>query len=513
MYIVQNAWRNVFRNRGRNILLGSITLVVIVATVVALIISNTSTRIIEDYRTRFGSEVSLQPDMNKLREQAQIQNTGSGTGRIGMRIPQISADQYLLFGDSEYLQQVVYTAMAMANSNSITAIDADKGGGGGPMAGGIRDGVEFVEAQGPSFMYKLLCSAFSEFSDGTRVLAEGAMPVNKNECIISKDLAEANRVSVGDTLVFTSELTTGSPPMPGEESTQETKDISYTLKVVGIYDDATDEYPEYMFQNAFSNRRNEVLTNFETIIAAYSEGWSGISVGATYYLKDPEMLEAFANELYAKGLDTVFNVATDTVSFNRIVKPVENLKNIAFLFVVVVLVIGAAIIALLASIAVRERKYEIGVLRAMGMKKGLVGLGLWTELVIVTAICLVVGLGVGTLAAIPISDYMLQSQQSAIADASTPMGPTMITSTGPMTTGGGNVVGAGPVLSAGPVGMMGMPGSGSNAETITSLNASLGWDTLLQIILVALVLSTIAGLISTLQITKYEPIKILMERN
>ncbi|MFU2108463.1 FtsX-like permease family protein [Paenibacillus larvae] len=39
-------------------------------------------------------------------------------------------------------------------------------------------------------------------------------------------------------------------------------------------------------------------------------------------------------------------------------------------YIVIVLVLGAVILILLSSIAIRERKYEIGVLRAIGMKKG-----------------------------------------------------------------------------------------------------------------------------------------------
>jgi putative ABC transport system permease protein len=37
--------------------------------------------------------------------------------------------------------------------------------------------------------------------------------------------------------------------------------------------------------------------------------------------------------------------------------------------------------------------------------------------------------------------------------------------------------------------------------------------TVLEILGIALLLSSVAGIVSTTQITKYEPIKILMERN
>lgn len=73
---------------------------------------------------------------------------------------------------------------------------------------------------------------------------------------------------------------------------------------------------------------------------------------------------------------------------------------------IVVLIFGGIIIALLTSIAFRERKYEIGVLRAMGLKKWKVALGLWSELLILKCVCLMLGLGAGTLAAQPITDAL-----------------------------------------------------------------------------------------------------------
>ncbi|MCL2883488.1 MAG: ABC transporter permease [Coriobacteriia bacterium] len=566
MYIIQNAWRNVLRNRGRNILLGCITLVVIIATVVALIISNTSSGIISDYQAQFGSQVTIQPDMQKLRTQIESESSSdtSNGGRIRMSIPTIPADQYMAFGQSDYLQKSVFTAQTNVNSNDLTAIDADKGGGGGVMAfgsgpagGGQTGSTDTSSTSGSpattTYMFKLIADQMTEFTDGSRTLAQGSMPENTNECIISTDLATANNISVGDTINLTGELTqedTSSDTSSSSANTPPTlltKDISYSLTVVGIYDDATDEYSAQGIQNAYTNRRNEILTNVDTVLTGYTDGWDGIQISATYYLKDPSMLEAFANELYSKGLDSVFNVTTDSATYNQIVQPVVNLKNIAFVFVIVVLVIGAAIIALLASLAVRERKYEIGVLRAMGLKRLKVGLGLWLELIIVTVICLVIGLGIGTAVASPISDYMLTSQTNATNNAAQTQNVTM-TSTGPQaqgTTNGGTGTGSSGNTGTGNAGSgstgtgnsgSGYPGGGgfpggggggpisimgggpyssaaSNVPALTTLGASLSWLTVIEIVLVALILSTIAGIIATLQITKYEPIKILMERN
>ncbi|MFD0717360.1 FtsX-like permease family protein [Paenibacillus sp. GCM10027626] len=140
------------------------------------------------------------------------------------------------------------------------------------------------------------------------------------------------------------------------------------------------------------------------------------------------MLEPFEAEVRAKGLSDLFNFKTDTASYEKVVKPVEGLKSISITFMVVVIILGSIILLLLASISIRERKYEIGVLRAMGMKKAEVAIGLWFEILTITCFCLVIGLGVGTVATQPVSDMLLQNQAEE-AQSSTSQG-----------AGGGNIM-------------------------------------------------------------------------
>ena len=55
--------------------------------------------------------------------------------------------------------------------------------------------------------------------------------------------------------------------------------------------------------------------------------------------------------------------------------------------------------------------------------------------------------------------------------------------------------------------------SNVTAPPISQIDVGLGMDTLLQIALIALLLATVSSMMSISRITKYEPIKILMERN
>lgn len=481
MYVLQNAFRNVLRNRGRNILSGAIIFIIITASVVALMINNTTGSIIDDYKDRFAAEIGFVPNMQKMREQAMTNYT---SGRVTMSAPVIPSEQYVEFGRSEYLQGAVYTASVGINSDDITAVDAEKGGGGAAMGTLIVDGVMSTPT---GYMMRLLGNQFDDFQTSLRDMAEGRLPENQNEIIISTDLAELNGISIGDKISFNSELSEGA--FADRKITQ----IYYELTVVGTYYDATDEYPTGTQQNAYTNRRNEILTGYETVVAAMQPGLRGIDIKATYYLKNPELLGAFAAEAYARGLDPIFDVTTDEASYNKIVGPVEGLKSISTTFMIIVLIFGGAVIALLSSIAIRERKYEIGVLRAMGMKKHNVAFGLWTEMLIITCLCLVIGLIAGILVAQPVTNVLLEHQIEAAA-VSAPSQP--------FTSGGMMMAGS-----------TASPAANPNVQPLSNIDISLGLDTTLQIIGIALLLASLAGLVSISRITKYEPIKILMERN
>jgi putative ABC transport system permease protein len=152
---------------------------------------------------------------------------------------------------------------------------------------------------------------------------------------------------------------------------------------------------------------------------------------------------------------------------------------------VAVLILGGLILILLSSLAIRERKYEIGVLRAMGMKKHKVAFGLICESLVITVVCLIIGLGIGTAAAQPVSDILLQGQVAA-AESNTNSG------TSSMYAG---------------------VQTNTNAQPLTELDVNLNISVIMTIILISLLLVLISSMAGISRITKYEPIKILMERN
>jgi len=207
-----------------------------------------------------------------------------------------------------------------------------------------------------------------------------------------------------------------------------------------------------------------------------SEGSRGIE--AVYYLIHPDILSAFEADLRSRGLPDGYVVRADETVFSSVVSPVESLQSLSFTFLLIILVLGAVIMVLLSAIVIRERKYEIGVLRAMGMKKQKIALGLWTEIIVITCICFVLSMGVGAILSQPISDAILTGQTSE-------SGATTLAER--------------------------VAGNVTQSET-TAIDVSISNITALQIFGISILLASISGIVSISKITKSEPIKILMER-
>jgi len=456
MYIIQNALKNVVRNRGRNILLAAITLAIITTTVVTLMISNTSDRIIDEYRALFGTEVTISRNLERFIE---MRNRGEAERGIT-----ITHEQYIAFAQSDLLHHSVLMNTAMVNSETVTAVgqtDAVMGGGG------------FVTP--PTMM--LQGDNWVDFANGYRLVVNGRMPEQAGEAIISTELAELNDISVGDTMRLYGVVM--------EQAAAFASPTIYNLTVTGIYfseDEVNDG--SIAWGGTITNRHNEILTVFDTI----DNGSAGTSLIATYFLRNPSYLEAFDQELREKGLHPLFDVSTDIETYNAIVGPVEGMRDIITTFMIIVLVLGAIILILLSSIAIRERKYEIGVLRAMGMKKAKVALGLWFEMVFITIFCLIIGIGAGSIIAQPVSNTLL-AQQIENAQRLQEMGGGFFTM------------------------QIGEQSRTVDTTPIDEVIVSIGVDTMLQIMLISLLLASVTGFGAIIRITKYEPIKILMERN
>ena len=458
MYILKNAFQNLYRNAGRNLLAAGIFLLVITMSCVALVVYNDADAIAKQYKDRLSTEVLLNVDERKVSEAWEKDET--------FRKPELTDELIRKMAASKYLKKTVYSVQMEAVADELkssTPIDY------GDMEI-QRAGEEPAKTRIPQYTlsgYEDVSQAELFQSGQAKLAGEGAFPTADNECLISDTLAEMNGLKPGDTFRAKSIYYTDKQGNPLKEM---------TLKVSGIY------HREYSEGEMDSD--NEIFTCCKLLTDPY---YTYEPVFFTdFFLKNPRDLDAFAREAYAAGLSEYYSLSTDTVAYDAFVKPIEQMCVISMIFLWVVLVLGAAILLILSSLVVRERKYEIGVLRGMGMKKSKVAAQLVLESALIMAVCLFLGIALGSLLAQPVTDMLLADQMSRTL--------------------------SGPALASG-MGGASFGGLATDNRPIAHISAVLSFTTIMELVGIALILTVIAGAASAAFAMKYEPMRILRQRN
>lgn len=374
MYMIKNAAKNILRHKGRNLLIGLILLAVLTASAVAVVINTTSDAIISDYVSRFGSEVFLELDYRKALELSESGSGGLGIdgGLPGIAVEPLRGELHLRFAESAYLKEAILTGeKPVFFGGGLLPVGIDD-----PAAAPVHGTLIGTSRQ----------NLTDAFASGAREIISGTAPGEKDTCIISTQFARRNSLTLGDTAEIIS-YQNGQ-----KQATQ--------LRIVGIYEDYTTALP-----GASQEQSNEILTTFDTVALLGVD-----EVEAQYFLKNPELLEAFSKELYSNGLPEYYRLRVDEAGYRAIVGPVESMTEVTSAFLWLVLGIGGLVLLVLSVLAVRERKYEIGVLRAMGMKKRTVAAGFLAETVLLTALALALSFGISAAASQPVADKLLDQQ-------------------------------------------------------------------------------------------------------
>lgn len=466
MYLIQNGLKNLVRNRGRNILLLIVILAVICAATAGIVINQTAKAVIDNYKTRFGATAQIVVDWEKMEEYMMTQAEFVDGVAV---TPTISVQQYQDFADSQYLKS------SFIQIKTYVGLDGVKGlGESREQSGGVQDGNMGMSVIGKySASATLIADAnpgsMEAFLSGTRQITQGRLYEAKNECMVSRDFAQLNGLELGDTITVV------------EPTAGETYEKSVDLTVVGIYSDAT-PLSQMAQQHPPSNPRNEILVSTDTANAAgFATEMSEVT--ASYELSSPDVIGDFEKELRQKGLPEYYKLSTNEAAYQKVVGPVQGLAKISGVFMWVVLLVGMAVVLLVSAIAVRERKYEMAVLRAMGLKKRKVAAMLLVEMLVITSAAFGVGLGIGLAASQPVADALL-TQQVEIAQQS----------------------------QQNPGGFIYVDPSLDGVEMLTEISVNPSPQTIGVIGLLALTVALCATTVGAFYVTKYEPLRLLSER-
>ena len=527
MYIIRNALRSIGRSIGRNILIGIIVLVIAATACVGLSIRQAAATAREESMASLSVTAQISMDMKSMMQGIQPPTDGGrpsgGFNRedFGSRVEamqSLGVGELETYATAEAVQDFYYTVTISVNGNdafepvSTTSEQSTDdgnnifGGGNMPwMPQGGRGGMGFSMSSADFTVVGYSSdAAMTAFVNGTAAVNDGTCFDEQTEnydCIISTELATFNSIAVGDT------VTVQNPDNEGE---------TYTLTVVGIYDseDTASTLPGFG-KGAFNaaDPTNQIYMSAAAVdklmaaSAATAEDTAVTgSVNGTYVFGSVEEYEELEQQARDLGLSEDYTISSsDLASYEQSLVPIDNLANFAEYFLWIVLAIGGVILVVLNLFNIRERKYEVGVLTAIGMKKWKVAAQFLCEVFVVTIAAVLIGGGIGAATSVPLSNALLanqvasqesgaQRQEQAFGRGDMQMPPDM-----PM--GGGNGGG-----------MMQQFGE-SAVEYIDSITASTDLTVLLQLLGIGVLLSLIAGAVSVIFIMRYDPLRILADRD
>lgn len=480
MYIIKNAWTNIIRNYGRNILIGIIIIVITISSCVSLSINSSGNKLVESYINQNQLEVTLQLDMDSIRENRDEDET----------IDRLTVSDIETYGDSDYVSSYYYTLDTSVSSDDITAIDISEmfeapedEPDDNKFDDQPDDQPDDQERSGDQGDFKITAysdvSYISDFVNGNSKITSGTMITNdndNNEIIISEDLAEENDLEVGDTITFY---------LPSDS------DTTYEFEIIGIFKTTTDTTDENFMNMTALNSQNQIYTTVAAMNNILEDADTSNSLNAKFYLTNSDDLETFTEEVREKGLSDYYTVTDNTDEITATLEPIENISNFSLTFLIIILIVGAIILTVINLLNIRDRKYEIGVLRAIGMSKGKLILELITELFIVAVVAFIIGTTIGKLISQPVTNKMLENEinsyQTEVQSREENFGGKGFEN--PQNRGA------------------------STTNYVDNLTVTLELSTLLELFGVSILLVIISGAVSVIFVTKYEPNKILQNRN
>ena len=241
----------------------------------------------------------------------------------------------------------------------------------------------------------------TRFLNGTYKLEEGRhiKADDSYVALISKELADKNNLSVGDTIEFITET-----------------DIDITdttFKIIGIFSGT-----EGMSKSAITPSdipANLGYIDMNSLSELYdSEGYDFLDVYTHTPEEAKELMETIKNLPEVKGKTFTFNLNSE--DFDLVSTPLSSFGSMVDTTVFVLTIIGVLIVVLLLVLWTRGRKKEIGILLAVGRSKVEIVGQFLTENILITFLSMIVSAGLSIIFADKIGAYIIQKAGESATD-------------------------------------------------------------------------------------------------
>ncbi|EAC2546060.1 ABC transporter permease [Listeria monocytogenes] len=388
MNFFKRAWLSMKARKGRSVLQLIIFTVVCVLILSGFTIQSAADKASELAREQLGGTVTLTVDrekqMQSMRDEAASSDSSSTESKPQFESSPIDVSDANELAKLNHVASYNYYSSTQALASGFDPIESS-----GDTSSSSDETSTTTETQGPGggqggpqmvdadlSISGLLDSATStDFEAGTSELTSGvaitSADKDKNVAMVEENLAEENDWKVGDSFTVTS-------------SDGNTK---VTLKIVGIY--KTTDSGSDMAQNfSFLNPYNKVYVPYTVANTIKGSDYKNTVDSAVYTMDDAANISAFEKE--AKKVDSIdwdtFKLDANDTLYQQMIGPINSVASFSKNVVYIVSIAGALILGLLVMMQVRDRKYEMGVLLAIGEKRGKLIAQFFVEILIVALV-------------------------------------------------------------------------------------------------------------------------------
>ncbi len=299
---------------------------------------------------------------------------------------------------------------------------------------------------------------------------------NDNVAIIGKNLASNNNLTTGDTFtLYNTKITVSGVINMGTRFAND-----------GMY------MPILTLQN-LSGQQNDISA-------------------ATITVNSITNVNSVISQINSKLGSNNVDITSSQTTVSNAIAPLESIKNISLYSLIGSLIAGSVIILLIMIMTVRERKKEIGVLKAIGASNFLITIEFVSESLTLTIIGAILGIFIGILLANPVLSTLVNTSASTPIQSSfqgTGVSTRGINPGGPLIpSGGGGVFNIGRRASRF---ISSITGAGEQKilSTFKDIHAIINLNILLYGILSALIITMLGSVIPVLLISKVSPAEII----
>lgn len=394
MYIIKNALISISRNKVRNLLIGCVIFIISCFATISLAINNTSNSLIKSYESKYEIEATIGFNRENMMKDFNFENKEDSKDKLKdlhQKASNISKEDIIKYADSNYVKDYYYIESVNVNLDSIEKAESNDDNF---KRKEIKNENDYQNADFSLKGYSKI-ESMNEFIDGNYKITKGKVfdDFESNYGLINGELATLNNLDVGSIIKVID-------PVDNKKT--------YEIIISGIYEEnSSDNFKMDMF----SNSANMIITssNFIDSIKENNENIN-VSIVPTFILKSKDVINKFEDEVKEKGLDENLSIENNLNEVEESTKTISNVKTFAVTFLIITLIIGTVILLVINMINIRERKYEIGVLRTIGMKKKMVCMQFIFELFIISFIFLLLGALIGSLVSTPMSNNLLKNE-------------------------------------------------------------------------------------------------------